>query len=592
MDKERAGFPEEIKNEASETPQELNEDEMKADIGEDSSDQNAEEEISHVDYATLSKEELVREVEKLVNENNIKKLEKALNDIKPVFDKIRNQEKEDALKRFLEDGGEVDDFEFREDELVRSFNKHYKALREKRSKFYADQERSRQDNLKAKNVLLARLRELVDGEESHSSINALKEMQEQWKTIGAVPPAYVRELWANYNALIDRFYNKRGIYFELKELDRKKNLDAKIVLCEKAEKLDAQENITLAVKELNELHEEFKHIGPVPRDDQEELWQRFKSASDKIYAKRKHFLEDLKKELEANLVLKEKLGEEVQDFLGFDSDRINEWNKKTHELLETQKKWEAIGGIPKDRAKEVNKKFWGTIKTFFHNKSAFFKRLEATRHQNLQLKEELVNKAIELQDSSEWDKVSNALKGLQRQWKEIGPVPEKNRDEVYARFKAACDHFFNRMREKNNEAEQQYADNLREKEQICDAMEQKANDQKATTEELEELAEAFQSIGFVPRENIRSIQDRFRNALGSYIAAIEGLNEDERDLLKVKVEFGAMKDDPASRRKLQNMEQGIRKKITSVENDITLWRNNLEFFAASRTADKLREEFE
>src|SRR5690606_22295054 len=207
--------------------------------------------------------------------------------------------------------------------------------------------------------------------------------------------------------------------------DRKKNLEAKLELCSRAERLAEVEIIKDAIRELNELHQEFKHIGPVPAEEKEPIWQRFKAASDAVYARRDAYLQTLQHELQQNLELKIKHAEEAQAYASFQSDRIKEWNEKTKEILELQKKWEGVGGLPRAKAKDVNKKFWSAFKSFFNNKNAFFKKLDEEREQNLQMKNDLVRQALELRDSQDWDKTANDLKSLQQKWKDVGPVPEK-----------------------------------------------------------------------------------------------------------------------------------------------------------------------
>src|SRR5690606_36210468 len=197
-----------------------------------------------------------------------------------------------------------------------------------------------------------------------------------------------------------------------------------------------------AIRELNELHQEFKHIGPVPAEEKEAGWQRFKAASDAVYARRDAYLQTLQSELQQNLDAKSKLAEEVQACVSFDSDRIKLWNEKTREILELQKRWEAVGGLPRAKARDVNKKFWSAFKTFFNNKNQFFRKLDEEREQNLQIKNELVRQAQELRESKDWEATSNTLKALQQKWKDVGPVPEKFREKVFREFKDACDYFF------------------------------------------------------------------------------------------------------------------------------------------------------
>ncbi|MGD1959079.1 MAG: DUF349 domain-containing protein [Fulvivirga sp.] len=551
-----------------------------------------EHEEEDVDYSQLSKQELVDTIKALAKDDNVIKSDRVAREIKPYFDEIRDKERREALQRFIADGGEEKDFDFKFDELANRFDANFKLIHDRKVQYIKDRENQKENNLKKKEDILERLRVFVDSDDPNISFNDFKEFQNEWKAIGPVPPAYARTLWANYNALVDRFYDHRNIYFELKELDRKKNLKLKLELCEKAEQLSNIDNLPEAIKALNELHHEFKHIGPVPKDDQEPLWQRFKAASDAVYDNRKGFVEQLKKELEKNLVLKEELAEKAQEFVVFDTDRIKEWNVKTKELLELQKKWEAVGGLPRAKAKEVNKKFWGAFKTFFHNKGAFFKKLDGQRETNLEEKRELVTKAEELKESTDWNKTADAFKKLQREWREIGPVPEKYRESVYQEFKKACDHFFDQRRNSQNEAEKEYVGNYTQKMKICDELNAAASTKEGSLEQLRKLQNSFNSIGFVPRKNISETKKKYAEAVEAYIASLEGISQDDRQKLKVEEEINKISSGPNAGQRIFRKEQSLRHQIGQVENDISVWKNNMEFFASSKTADKLKNEFQ
>lgn len=555
-------------------------------------DDDHEDEDQQIDYSNYSKKQLVEVLAALTKEDNINKIERVLKEVKPHYDELRNAEREKALEKFIAEGGDEADFAYKPDELDVKFDADYGLLKERRSKHFASIEKQKDDNLAAKNQLLEQLRKLVDDEETTASLDELKKIQSDWKKIGQVPAGQVKTLWANYNALLDRFYDNRSIYFELKELDRKKNLEAKLELCERAEKLQEETNLKNAIKELNELHEEFRHIGPVPQEDQEALWQRFKAASDALYDRRREFIDKLKQELHENMLAKKALGDEVQTFLTFDSDRINEWNEKTKEILELQKKWEAIGGLPKDKAKAINKHFWGGFKGFFANKNAFFKKLEGQREENLKKKEALVQQAEELKDSQDWDKTAEALKKLQAEWRTIGPVPEKFRNSIFAQFKKACDHFFEQKRAKNKEANKEFEENLAKKKAICEAIEKLAEEKSSDVDKLEVLFDEYQGIGFVPRSAIKSIQNRFNDAVNKFLEGAEELGEEQKHNIKLTIKFSKLKNSPNANRKLHQKEGEIRKHISNLENDIVLWKNNLEFFANSKTADKLKEDFD
>jgi hypothetical protein len=549
------------------------------------------EEHDGVDYSQFTKSQLVAALKELSKESDYKKIDRHLRSIKPLVDEYREQERTQALNRFILDGGNADDFHYRGDEHDATFDGLVKAIRDKRTQHIKNQEDQKTENLNKKLELLEKLRALTDSEEVKDHFDQFKTLQREWRNIGPVPGAQAKTVWANYHALIDRFYDNQSIYFELKELDRKKNLEAKVELCVRAEKLSEVEKIRDAVRELNELHHEFKHIGPVPIEDKENVWQRFKAASDAVYARRDAFMKELNEQLHANLEQKNVLGEEVLTFASFQSDRIKEWNQKTKEILELQKKWEALGGMPRNKAKDLNKKFWTAFKGFFANKNAFFKKLDSEREQNLEKKNQLLQRAIELKESTEWEKTTNELKALQAQWKEVGPVPEKMREKIYQQFKEACDAFFESRRAQQGKRDSDQENNLKAKQAVCDLLEKHAAEKTATPELLKELEEQFGSIGFVPKKDMGSIRSRFHEAVEKFVQSIEGATDDEKSRMVLESQLQDLKNDPMGGQKIYHKEQAIRKKIQKVENDIAVWRNNLEFFARAKNGEKVREEF-
>ncbi len=548
-------------------------------------------EIHHEDFSKYSKKDFVELIKELAKDDNFKKIDAVLKEVKPLYNEIRTKEKSAALDVFMRDGGVAENFDFKSDEFDNSFDATFRLIKDKRFNFYKKIEDQKNENLKKKNELLERLRSLADSEDTEHSFHSFKEIQTQWKQIGSVPNVNVKTLWANYSALVDRFYDNRSIYFELKELDRKRNLEAKHELCQRAEHLISIEKLTDAVRELNELHNEFRHIGPVPREDKDITWQRFKAASDAVYEKRDAYINTLQQELTKNLELKGKIIDEVAVLASFQTDKIREWNQKTQEVLELQKKWEASGGVPRNKAKEVNRKFWSAFKAFFATKNSFFKKLDEERGKNLQLKNEIVKKAHELKESQEWDKTSNQLKDLQQKWKEIGPVPEKFREKIFLEFKSACDHFFEQRRIQFEKHDHEQEENLSKKLLVCDELEKLASEKTGTSQVLVELQRKFNEAGFVPKKSIVSIKDRFSAAVEQVIGSLENVTQDDRERLLLELQMGSLKNDPDADRKIYQKEQTIRKRMSKVENDIAVWKNNLEFFGRSKNADKFKDEF-
>ena len=542
------------------------------------------------DYSHFSKNDFVELLKELAHQNDFKKTDSVMKEIKNHFDEIQDKERSEALKRFVNDGGSPDDFEYRPDPLDATFAANYKLLKDRKTEHFRNLEDQKNENLRNKNALLEDLRNLIDGEDDKRSFDKVKEIQQKWRSIGPVPSAHLRPLWANYHALMDRFYDNRNIYFELKELDRKKNLEAKLELCQRVEKLANVEKIGEAVRELNELHEDYKHIGPVAREEKDAVWERFKKASDAVYARKDAFIASLHQELTKNLEVKEQIITEVTTFTTFQSDRIKEWNQKTTEIIALQKKWEGVGAVPRARSKDINKRFWAAFKTFFSIKGLFFKKLDETRNQNLELKKGLVQQAELLKSSQDWDKTANELKSLQSKWKEIGPVPEKQREKIFNQFKTACDFFFEQRRIKFEEADKQEADNLLKKETICMELEKMITEKTGTLGQLRELQRSFQAIGFVPRHAVSSIKSRFSVAMDKFMATLE-VSKEDKDQAMLEIQLENLKTDPDASHKIYVREQALRKRIIKAENDLAVLRNNLEFFGRSKNAEKMKAEF-
>lgn len=567
------------------------EDKDSSDADTEESDHEEDQSNDPVELSSLTKVQLLTLLKDKIQHMPILKLDKIAHDIKSAFDDLIAKDKEDALNKYKEEGGTEEEFEYRNLEEDREFLKVFSDFRYQLNTIRKEAERQKEKNLTAKTELLNKLRDLVDGEETTLSMSTIKAIQEEWKTIGPVPTSQNRNLWASFNALMDRFYDNRSIYFELKELDRKKNLESKSELCEKAEALKDSPDLKDAIRQLNELHEEFKHIGPVPREDQENLWQRFKAASDAVYDRRKDFYEGQKEVFKQNQVEKEALIAKLAAFVDYKADRIKDWNAKTKEILEIQKAWEKIGPVIKEAGKDINKAFWAAFKHFFHNKNLFFKELDEVRSTNQKKAEELIAQAEELMNNSDWQNTANRLVQLQQEWKKLGPTPEKNRDNLYKKFKTACDTFFENRRNSNKQANNEFDENLKKKQEIIEKIHQSAKGTDLSEDTLTDLVSEFNETGFVPRKNIKEIQAKFKDAVDAYLEKMDPSGSGREDFL-FRLNLNRIQSDPNSSKTLNRKEHGIRKQITDLENSITLWRNNLEFFAASKTADKLRDQFD
>lgn len=605
----------EIKQESGDSQEEEDSDEQPTeDSDDDDEDDSHESDSEEIDYATASKEELAAELEKDmavisaagVGMKQIKRIDGIIKEIRPVLTQMKRFEWDTAKEKYVADTGSEDGFEYTYDGQTRRVEELLKEIRIKRKAFFQELDKNRDQNFNQKTELLQRLRELVDTDDSQevgaadikNSWEEFKKIQEEWKHAGNVSSAHNGTLWATYSALVDRYFSNRNIYFELKELDRKKNSDLKLELCLKIEALvktvgDRPMSREM-LKEGNDIFEEYKHVGPAPREEQELLWGRFKESLDKLYDARRAQYEEQKKSMVEIYDQKSKIYETIVPYTTFESGSINEWNAKTREIIAHQEAWQAVKGpMPRGEGKDLSKKFWASLKTFFSNKSEFFKQLESKREVNLKAKQELCAEVDQILESGE-DNSANTQRiiELQKQWKSIGQVPEKFKNSIYKRFKQACDAYFNSKRDKNKEQDKEFDENLANKESLCAQIEKAAADPgDSTLANLNEFKAEWTKIGFVPRKAMKSIQSRYIDAINAYVGSVGKLSSKQKEEVILKSEVEMVKKGESSR-SLDRKESDIRRKVTQLENDIALWGNNIEFFAKSKSADKVRAQFE
>ena len=446
--------------------------------------------------------------------------------------------------------------------------------------------------LKKKKEIIRVLRELVNGVENKDTFNNVKDLQNAWKDIGNLNNSKDKSLWTTYNALLDRFYDNRSIYFELKDLDRKKNLELKNAICEKAEKLVDNSNIMRAVSSLNELHAEFKHIGPVDRDKQEDIWNRLKNASDEVYKKKKDFISNIKESLNENLEKKSKLLDEINKIKNFKSNKFKEWNNKTKEVLSLKDKWNSIGGVPKSSTRNISKEFWNSFKEFFSNKSKFFKKIDDSFKANLDLKKALVDKVNELKSSDDWENTSKEIQSLQQEWKKIGKVPMKEKDSIFKEFKDACDFFYERMRVEDKDTIKMYEDNLEKKLSTCEAIEKLLDNKEFDQDEFFKLQVKFLEIGHVPKDKVETVKEKFKKTIDVVVDKSSSLmNKDDFDKFKFIIELNSLAKNPYSKNKIIKKKSDLIKKINAIQSEIKNLKNNIYYLKESVAAENLKKEY-
>ncbi len=562
------------------------------------------------DYSRFGKKDFVDLGEKLLASvksegagmSDVKNADTVMRELKPIFDELKAREKSDALKKYIADNGNNEGFEYKNDNFVVRFESLNAQIREAKNAFFQKLERQKENYFERKTQLLQRLREVVDEEEkggTKTNWQEFKKIQDDWKNAGNVNSPHNTTFWSAYNALVDRYFSIRHIQNELKDLDRKKNFTAKAEIVVKIEAISQNlgegglSNITL--RQANDLLEEYKHIGPAARDAQDELWKRLKAAFDIIHNKRREQSSQTNQLQDEIFEAKSRILDNLKPYIEFKTDSINEWNAKTKEVMAIQDQWNAIkGAMPKEKGKDISRDFWGLLKTFFRNKGDFFTQLEAQREGNLKAKIALCEQVETLAASDDYSaSYTDKIVELQRTWKTIGHVPEKMKDKIYERFKKACDDFFNGKRAKGNVVEQEYEENLKQKIVVCEEIETLAKAGDSQLGKLSEFKSQYNAIGFVPRKDMQTIQRRFVDAINSFVKGSTGISgaEKEKMVLQNEVEV-VTKGERGNSKELDKKENDIRRKMKTVEDDIHLWENNIEFFARSKNAASVRAEYE
>ncbi|HEX8657099.1 MAG TPA: DUF349 domain-containing protein, partial [Hymenobacter sp.] len=396
-----------------------------------------------------------------------------------------------ARQKFAEGGEGAEAFAFQQPEGQQELNKALQEFRENRAKDAKAEDVSRVDNLAKKKQLLDQLRGIVEAAETKDSSAKLKALQAEWKATGAVPQADSQAIWDTYHGLLDIYYSKQGRFLEMKDLDRRRNQEAKEGLIKRAEALAEVPGINKALDELTKLHEEWKHIGPVPNDQREPLWQRFIAASDALHQRRKEFVDQRSVQEKANLVVKQALLERVLPFATFDTDRVNLWRSKTDELQEIKAEWEAAGLVPRAQADALNKQYWAAYKAFFNRKNEFFKSLDNEKSANVKAKVALIEQAEEAAQNPDGDAARQVVIRVQKEWKDVGRVPDKLADKLWHRFRAACDAVFERPKHEARQREEKVQQSSGEQTAHLDRLTEQVNalsaDNPGTLEGFREL---------------------------------------------------------------------------------------------------------
>ena len=546
--------------------------------------------VSAVNYYEKNLAELVRLFEELVADENRMKLSKEAETIKAAFYKRLAKDKAEAGLNSVdvipdempeEEASEVP--EQTEDaqetpadnpfaDIERGFKEIYNIYRKERAAYNRQLEKEREQNLVLKEGVIEDLKQLLEKQDDvNDTFPAFRDIQNRWRAVGPVPAQNYRNINETYQLYVEQFYDRVKINRELRDLDFKKNLEVKEEFCALAERLAENENVLEAFNELQKLHEQWKEYGPVAKEFREQIWDRFKAATSVINRKYQAYFEGVKAQQTENLVKKTALCEKVEEIAAREVADSNEWNSFSKEIEDIQKEWKTIGFASRKENQKIYDRFRAACNSFYERKREFYTQYKDNINSNLEKKTALCEEAERLKSSTDWKKTADQFIALQKQWKEIGAVPRKKSEQLWKRFRAACDEFF-AERDKQAKPENDFYGNLKAKQRLVEEI----NSYALKGDESDSVAQAdfqkrWQEIGFVPFKEKDKIAQLFKEAMAKFPSASRNARRENRR---------------GTRPQLSEKERLIQK-YHALEQDIITYENNMGFFSMSKNSEPL-----
>lgn len=554
------------------------------DLDDEASEEEDAADVDRSDISGKSKSELVDMFAEMLGSEPVQTLRKSVEAIKIAFYKLHRAEIDASRRAFEAQEGEESEFVPVADALEARLKELFREYRRRRDEYMAGLDRQKGENLKIKLDIIEELKELVNSDETlNNTFAKFRELQQRWKDTGLVPQAKVKDLWETYNLHVENFYNFIKINKELRDLDLKKNYEQKVLLCEQAEALMVEPSIVEAFHKLQKLHDEWRETGPVANEYKEALWERFKAASARINKQHQEFFEGLKQEQVKNLELKTELCEKTEALAEQPYTSRKEWNRASERLMEMQKVWRTIGFAPKKDNTRIYERFRAACDRFFEIKREFYAGMKADMEHNLQLKNEICEAAEALQNSEDWKRATDELIALQARWKQIGAVSRRYSDQVWKRFRAACDNFFERKSRHFADVEGEHESNLQKKLALIEEM-SAADIKEGGYELIKDFQRRWGEIGFVPIKQKDAVQKRYKEAVDAMFGVLRG-SERDRSMNRFKERLQSMKS--AGDKRLRNERDRLYNKVRQMEQDIALLENNIGFFSKSKNADAM-----
>ena len=544
-----------------------------------------------VDYSSMDREALLAAFNELLNDD-ITRIRNRASAIRNQFNLLNKEVEKQNFEAFLAEGGDKDDYKPANDAIAEAFHKAFDTYRARRQKMQEQIEAQKAANYEAKKQILDDLRTLIDKDEetlkqTYDEFNAI---QDKWKSIGEVPREQMNDLWQNYHFLIEQFFNKVKINKELRMLDLKRNLEQKIQLCERAEELIVETSVVKAFKVLQELRNQWREIGPVPTEQNEETWQRFNNAANQIDERRREYYDQRKEELDQNLLAKQALIEKATELTQQLPQSTKAWNDTTEALDELLKLWKSIGPVPREQNETIWEQFKGIIDKHYADKKLHFGQLRDEQSENYNKKIDLCLRAEAIAKREDWKKATEELLQLQAEWKTIGPTSRKVSDKIWHRFRSACDEFFAKKGEFFKDIRSSENENLAKKTAILDELKayQFGDNKEENLNAIKDFQRRWAEVGHVPMKEKDRIQKEYRTLLDGIFQQLQiSAREADENAFRERVRSHSF-----SNGSLDSEKDRLLSQIEKMNSDLKLWENNLGFLANSKQADLLKQEFE
>ncbi len=528
-----------------------------------------------IDFSNLDLYGIIGKFADLLDSGRTQDVFEIAESAKSHFYRALNQEKEASGKEMQEEES--------------AFKELYAKYRQMRHAYVQELEKVKEENYAKKLQIIEEIKALLEkSEDVNHTFPEFRELMNRWKSIDAVPQAKARDLWDTYQHYVEKFYDYIKINNEFRDIDFKKNLEAKTALCVKAEELSQEQNVVNAFKELQKLHDEWKEIGPVAKECREEVWERFKAATSIINKRHQSHFEELKESQRQNLEAKTLLCEKAEEIANVVPDESSDWNTLSKQMENLQMQWKNIGFAAKKDNQKIYDRFREACDKFYNSKREYYSNFKNVMQENLKLKEQLCEKAEALKDSEDWKVVTDQLIQLQKQWKEVGPVARKQSDAVWKRFRAACDCFFENKSRHFDKVDEQYGENLAQKLALIEEVKSykvgltKDDDISA----MRDFQNRWNAIGFVPFKEKEKVQKEFNTAMDMHFADIRSL-ESEKRLNKFRRMVSEVRNSGKGEKGLKFEREKLVLKYRKIEQDIATLENNMGFFARSKNADSM-----